>query len=390
MKKLLLVANVSKEHIRKFHIPFILRMKELGWQVDVACKMDAPIPECDHCYNLPCDRNPFVGGIRKSVRILRKIIEKNEYDVIHCNTITGSIVGRIAAKPFRKDGLKVFYTNHGLHFYKGASIGRWLLGYPMEKILAPFTDTFITINEADYVLAKKYLAACGSIERIHGIGVKLSRFRESICLEDRKKMRRTLGIAENDYVLTYVAEINSNKNQISLLEAFYIVHQVIPFSKLLLIGPDHTDGHFQKYVFEKGLAEHVLLLGWRDDIPRLLNSSDVYVASSKSEGLGLNLIEAMACNLPVVAFKNRGHCEVICHNKNGFLIEQNDYEEMAKYIIVLHKNQKIRNRITAQAQEDICKYEIRNVLKELELIYNKMNERDSNSKRNDKDIIFNP
>lgn len=62
MKKLLLVANVSKEHIRKFHIPFILRMKELGWQVDVACKMDAPIPECDHCYNLPCDRNPFVGG----------------------------------------------------------------------------------------------------------------------------------------------------------------------------------------------------------------------------------------------------------------------------------------------------------------------------------------
>ena len=48
MKKLLLVANVSKEHIRKFHIPFILRMKELGWQVDVACRLDEPVPEGDH------------------------------------------------------------------------------------------------------------------------------------------------------------------------------------------------------------------------------------------------------------------------------------------------------------------------------------------------------
>lgn len=372
MKKLLLVANVSKEHIRKFHIPFILRMKELGWQVDAACRMDASIPECDHCYDLPCNRNPFKGGLVKSIKVLKKVIKKNDYDVIHCNTVTGSIVARIAAKSFRKNGLKVVYTNHGLHFFKGASISRWILGYPMERVLASYTDVLITINKEDFNLAKKCLKGCGVFERIHGIGVDLTRFREANYSTDRQNVRRKLGLVMEDYVLTYVAEINSNKNQKSLLEVFDIVRQIIPCAKLLLVGPDHENGKLQRYVNEHGLSKEVFLVGWRDDIPELLSSSDVYVASSKSEGLGLNIIEAMACNLPVVAFKNRGHCEIIKHNRNGFLVEQNDYKKMAEYVILLYGNKKIRERIITRAQEDIRRYEISNVLNELEIIYSKL------------------
>ena len=93
---------------------------------------------------------------------------------------------RVAAKPFRKNDLQVIYTNHGLHFYKGASAGRWFLGYPMEKTLAPFADVLITINESDYNLVKKKLSECSSIERIHGIGVDLSRFRNANLFANRK------------------------------------------------------------------------------------------------------------------------------------------------------------------------------------------------------------
>jgi hypothetical protein len=118
MRKLLIVANVSKEHIRKFHIPVIAYMKDQLWQVDVACRMDAPIPECDHAFDLPCDRNPFSGGITKSIRILKDILSKDSYDAILCNTVTGGLIGRIAAKSFRKNGLKVFYLNHGLRSYR--------------------------------------------------------------------------------------------------------------------------------------------------------------------------------------------------------------------------------------------------------------------------------
>ena len=364
----MLVANVSKEHIRKFHLPFISYMRSKDWVVDVACKLDALVPECNNSFDLPCDRNPFQGGIRKSVSVLEKIITEHHYDVVICNTLTGSIVARLTKKKIGCKFPKLFYINHGLHFFEGASLSRWIMGYPLEKMLTPFTDVLVTINGADFHMAQKRLKP-KKIERLYGIGVNLKHFRKCILDKEQKNnLRHKIGIYDNDFVLAYVAEINDNKNQAMLLEAFNIVQQDIPNAKMLLIGPEHDNGKLRKFSYNCGLSGKVKFLGWRDDIPELLHISDVYVASSKSEGLGVNLIEAMACNLPVVASKNRGHSEIICHGKNGFLVDQNDAEEMAKYIMELYHNEKMRKTIVVQAQEDIEKFEVTSVLKEEERI----------------------
>lgn len=365
MPKLLLVANVSKEHIRKFHIPLIALLKERGWQVDVACRLDEPVPECDHAYDLPCDRNPFNGGITKSIKRLKEILRENTYDVVLCNTIVGSIIGRMTAAPFRKQGLKVIYLNHGLHFFPGASASRWALGWTMEKAMASKTDVMITINATDCATAKKYLKI-PVVETCHGMGVNLSRFRDAALLDnERMEHRKALGIAQDDFVLTYVAEIIDNKNQTMLLNALEIIRSSIPNAKLMLVGPEHDDGALRKLIESKGLQNEVMLLGWRSDVPMLLHLSDVYVASSKSEGLGLNLIEAMACDLPVVATKNRGHLEIVCHSKNGYLVDINDHESMAAYVLRLHDDAEFRSRITQQAQQDIVKFGTEEAIKEL-------------------------
>lgn len=68
----------------------------------------------------------------------------------------GGVIGRLAAKKLRKQGkVKVIYTAHGFHFYKGAPLLNWILYYPMEKLLARCTDIIVTINEEDYERAKK-------------------------------------------------------------------------------------------------------------------------------------------------------------------------------------------------------------------------------------------
>lgn len=365
MPKLLLVANVSKEHIRKFHIPLIKLLQEKGWGVDVACRLDEPIPEANHAYDLPCDRNPFQGGISKSVAILKAILKSDHYDLLLCNTVVGSLIARLAANSFRKKGLKVIYLNHGLHFFPGASAVRWAMGYPMEKLLASKTDVMITINETDCATARKYLKI-PIVERCHGMGINLSRFRDAALIaEERAKKRGELGLAPDDFVLTYVAEIIANKNQSMLINALEALRKSIPNAKLVLVGPEHDDGELRKFVARKGLQNEVLFLGWRSDVPMLLHLADVYVASSKSEGLGLNLIEAMACDLPVVATKNRGHAETIDHGHNGFLVEHNDSENMANYVLQLHNSAELRKMITEQAQRNISKYETAAAMKEL-------------------------
>ena len=365
MKKLLLVANVSKEHIRKFYIPFIDLMKETGWSVDVACRMDVPVPECDHAFDLPCDRNPFRGGIRKSVTILKEILRNNSYDLLVCSTVVGSIVARLAANSFRKTGLKVIYMCHGLHFFPGASALRWAMGYPVEKLLAPKTDVIIITNDTDLNTAKQHLSI-PIIEKSHSMGVNLNRFRDAALSEnDRADQRKALGLGPNDYVLTYVAEIIANKNQSMLLEVFTQIRKRIPSAKLMLVGPEHDDGALRKAIESKGLQNEVLLLGWRSDVPTLLHLADIYVASSKSEGLGLNLIEAMACNLPVVATNNRGHTESVIHGQTGFLVNVNDSEAMAAYVLQLHDDAELTKTITTQAQQDIQKFGTEAAIKEL-------------------------
>ncbi len=152
--KVLLVANVAKEHVLKFHIPTIKRMRELGWQVDVACSGKEHIPYCNKQICTSWTRSPFSSGTIKGIKELKSIISEGQYDVIYCHTPVGGAISRIAGKKFRKDGLKIIYMSHGFHFYKGAPILNWLLYYPLEKLMANWTDCIITINEEDYNNAK--------------------------------------------------------------------------------------------------------------------------------------------------------------------------------------------------------------------------------------------
>ena len=369
MHKVLIVANVSKEHIRKFHIPFISFMRKKGWVVDVACRLDVPVPEASNQFDLPCNRNPFSGGVLKSIIKLEKIIDSNQYDVIHCNTITGSIIARLASIKARKKGTRVFYTNHGLHYFNGAPISRWIIGYPMEKILAPLTDCLITINDDDYRMVKKTLKVAGNVEKIHGIGVDLNRFRNLPSNYSPLSQRAAIGINSDAFALMYVAELIENKNQEVLLESVSRLKDKYPNIVLVLVGPDHQNGALQQLACDKGIRNNVKFLGWRNDIPELLSMADIYVASSKSEGLGLNLIEAMACGLPVIAYDNRGHRELIDNGKNGFLVNQGNVDLFTDRIIELYEDSETKKRIVHYAQETIDKYETENVLQELWSIY---------------------
>jgi len=80
---------------------------------------------------------------------LKKVIDSENYDIIHTHTPMGSVVTRLASLKARKNGTRVIYTAHGFHFYKGAPLLNWLLFYPVEKILARYTDELITINKEE-------------------------------------------------------------------------------------------------------------------------------------------------------------------------------------------------------------------------------------------------
>ena len=117
MKKVLFSATVDA-HILAFHIPFLKYFKEQGYEVHVATNGTEEIPYCDKKIIIPFERSPFKINNLKAIKELRKVIQKEHYDIIHTHTPMGSVVTRLAAKKARRNGTRVIYTAHGFHFFK--------------------------------------------------------------------------------------------------------------------------------------------------------------------------------------------------------------------------------------------------------------------------------
>ena len=170
--KILFVATV-RSHIGQFHMPFIKKLKELGCTVDAAYKDNSMDKQgldtsaIDAVYEVPFSRSPYSFDNIKAYKVLKKIIKNGDYDAVHCHTPMGAVVTRLAAKGARKKGLKVIYTAHGFHFYKGAPLLNWVLFYPIEREMSRLTDKLITIAEQDYKLASDSFHC--PVYHIHGL-----------------------------------------------------------------------------------------------------------------------------------------------------------------------------------------------------------------------------
>ena len=368
MKKILLVANVAKEHVLKFHVPTIKALSEDGWQVDVACGGKEDVPYCHHKYELPIDRSPFKTHFIRAIKQLRTIIDKEKYDVVYCHTEVGGIVARLAASPFRKQGLKVVKLDHGLYFYRGASWIQWFIHYPVDKWLSKKTDTFILINKEDYSLVTRRFRSCKTY-LIDGIGIKTDKF-QPVPTDIRAIYRTELHIPQDACVLIYFAEVSENKNQRYLLNGLKELVKQDKNIYLLLAGRDLTNGVMLLYAKRKGVDKHVRFLGWRDDVNNLYSMADICTASSIREGFGINIVEAMCCGIPVVATNNRGHATIIRDGENGLLVKLNDVSTFVKGVLELKNNPSKASQLADTASTEIEKYSSDVITKKIVCILN--------------------
>ena len=367
LKKVLFVATVDS-HIRHFHIPYLKYFKEKGYEVHVATANDEneKFDYCDKKHTVTFERCPFKPNNIKAIKQMKKLFEEEKFDVVHCHTPMGGVVTRIAAKNFRKNGLKVFYTAHGFHFYKGAPLVNWLVYYPVEKWLARYTDVLITINEEDYNRAKKFKA--NKIEKIDGIGVNEQKFHIEMTEEEKNELRKALGISKNDVVLTYVAELIPRKNQALIIEAMKQIVAENKNVKLFLVGTGILKEQYAKQIKELGLENNVVLTGYRKDVPKIFKITDIVVSTSKQEGLPINLVEAQMSGLPTISTNVRGNNEVTVNEENGYLV--NDKNDLSERILSLCSNKETREKFGENAKENSKKYRLEETLKQMDNIYN--------------------
>lgn len=368
MKKVLFTATVDS-HILAFHVPFLKYFKEQGYEVHVATNGDAEIPYCDKKVKISIERSPFKLANLNGISQLRKLIDEEKYDIIHTHTPMGSVTTRIAAKKARRDGTRVIYTAHGFHFFKGAPMINWLLFYPVEKYLSKYTDTLILINQEDYTLAKSKFKKCKDIQYIPGVGINEEKFDFVMTEQEKEQLRSSLNLGTDDFVLIYPAELNKNKNQLFLIQAMEELVKKHANIHLLLAGRDSYQGYYQKLVQEKKLESNIHFLGFRKDLPKLFQIANISAASSKREGLPVNIMEAMYAGVPVVALDSRGTRDLIHNGENGYLVDQGDINGFVNCIEKLFHSTSLCNRFSLKSREESSKYLLSSIMKQVSFTY---------------------
>ena len=343
----ILYCSTVRSHIGQFHVPVINALKEAGHEVHAAYhdnSKDKPgldLSMLDKVFEVPFERSPYSPQNIKAYKILKKIIDEGNYDIIHCHTPVGGVVTRIAAKDARKRGTKVFYTAHGFHFYKGAPKKYWAMFFPVEKALAKETDVLITINQEDYDLARKHFKA-GKVVKVNGVGVDLSKFHVATP-EEKQAAREALGIKPEQFVMLCAADLSVRKNQPMIFRAMARIKNECPNMVALMPGQPILKDEYEKLCAELGISDMVQLMGYRRDIDKLLAASDCVISSSRQEGLPMNLIEAAASGRYIIATDVRGNADVVRQCGFGALVKLNDDEAMAEEIRKANKKMPGRN-----------------------------------------------
>ncbi|TDL52762.1 glycosyltransferase family 1 protein [Paenibacillus dendritiformis] len=365
--KILFCATVDY-HISSFHMPVLQWFKQRGWEIHIAAKGELELPYADRKFNIPFERSPFRWRNREAYRQVKRLIEHHGYQIVHCHTPVGGVLARLASRRARRQGTQVMYTAHGFHFCRGAPLINWLLYYPVEKLLARSTDCLITINQEDYRLAVRRRFKAKRIEHVHGVGVSGERFYPALP-EDKASLRERTSFDRNDILLFYAAEFNRNKNHQLLIHALARIRERAPQVRLLLAGEGALLEACQSVSVKLGVDRHVHFLGYRNDIPDLLRMSDIAVSGSLREGLPVQMMEAMACGLPVIATRNRGHLELVCDGRNGYIVPPQAAEQLAERIATLAASPDLRESMGRESLQMFRKYEQKAVLHELGLIY---------------------
>lgn len=366
MKKVLFTSHLA--NFVKFNKPYMQWFQEQGWEVHYASQDEESIPFCNKHFKIDIRRSPFSIYNAKAYFQLKKIINCEHYDLIHCHTPMGGVVTRLAAIDARKHGTKVIYTAHGFHFYKGASLINWILYYPAEKWLSRYTDCLITMNEEDYQIAIAKHFRAGNIKKIDGVGVNLMHFSPPTS-EEKQELRAEFGFEDDDFIMIYVAEFIPRKNHKMILRVLPTLIEKIPNLKVVFAGNGEGLLLSEKLAHELGVAEKIYFLGYRSDVNRLYKLSDILVSASKQEGLPMNIIEGMASGLPVICTRIRGQTDIIINGKNGFVYALDNAVKFCEEVNTLYRSNELCEKFGNQNFLDAQRYSVEKTVAMMAKIY---------------------
>jgi len=266
--------------------------------------------------------------------------KRNEYDIIHCHILQGfhTVISIMFKFLFNKKVVvKMSSSGETSDFkvLKEVTFGRLFLRWIRN------VDSIVSVckKSSEEILENGFLKET-LVEIPNGIDVgKFS----GDAFKGKKKLRS----------ITYVGRLDKYKGVNFLLNSFKDVLLKIDNVQLTIVGDGPDESLLRNMAKDLGIMENVAFKGRQEDIVSELNSTDIFVLPSLSEGMSNVLLEAMACGLPVVATSVGGNQDLITDRLNGILVPPRDSGSLAAVLVELINNEDLTWRLGEEARKTV-------------------------------------
>ena len=311
------------------------------------------VPDEISVHGLHMRKTPL--GLIKTLRKAKRIVQKFRPEIVHANMFHAIVFSRLLRLFVKIPHL--ICTEHSNNYH-----GKTRL------ILEHCTDFLSDLNTNVSQTATDYFVTSGVFSQKKSIamynGIDMNRF-----FKNRNTiLRQQLKLADNDFVFINVSRFNKAKDHKTLIDAFYIVHQKKQNTKLICVGDGELRTEIQILVESLKLSDWVIFACIRQNLHDYYNASDCFVLSSAYEGFGLVLVEAMACELPVISTDCGGTKEIIA-NKNDLVPIKNPELLALKMLEVMNYTAEQKETIGKQNRTAVEKFDLNKITEKWEKLY---------------------
>lgn len=277
---------------------------------------------------------------------LYRLCKRWRFDVVHTHNSKDGIIGRWAA---HLAGVPVVvHTIHNVPFRVSDHAAANSLYAALERVTAPVTDAFLAVSAENI---REYLTRrIGTPNRFRVVysGLELERYRVTLSQEEA---RARLGLPDASALVGWFGRLNHQKDPFTFIRAARVVSDGFPGVRFVVCGDrgvgKDLEPAVRSLVREMGMSDRVHFLGFRSDLPVVLHAADVVMHSSRYEGMGRTVCEALLCERPVAGTAVDGMREVIVSGvRGGILVPPRQPAALAQATLALLRD---RERASALA-----------------------------------------
>ncbi len=292
-------------------------------------------------------RNPNFFSDRKALKKIKTIIEEFKPDIVHTHAAKAGALGRKAA--FDCKVPVVVHTFHGHVFHSYFGKFKTEVFRRIEKRLASKSTGIIAISEQQKKeLSEKYRIAEKNKIDVIPLGFDLNQFQVDL-EKKRKETREFHNLNDEQIAVAIIGRLAPIKNHKLFLDSIEIVNRKTTRNPVFfIVGDGETRKEIEELinVIKTSQTIDIRLTSWIHDIKTFNAGMDIICLTSNNEGTPVSLIEAQACNIPVISTDVGGVKDIVKENETGFVVSKNNPEKFAEKLLELIEDEKKREKMS--------------------------------------------